>query len=94
MPRRIVPTPVNRTAHISMALRKLIKEQENLLKKARNRKRMSSIVKNMIVNMYANTLRRQRPAVNMYQVRSAVPRGKNLHIRRENLRRRLFGNNK
>lgn len=90
--RRIAPIPVNRTAHISVALRKLIKEQENLLRQAKRRKmnknRMTGIVKNMIVAAYANSLARQRPNATAYEIRSAVPRGRNL--RGPNLRKRLF----
>lgn len=94
--RRIMPIPVNRTAHISVALRKLIKEQENLLRQAKRRKldknKMSRVVKNMILAAYANSLARQRPtSVSAYNIRSAVPRGRNL--RGPNLRKRLFGNN-
>lgn len=93
--RRITPRPVNRTAHISVALRKLIQEQENLLREAKRRKldknKMSRVVKNMIVAAYVNSLMRQRPNVSAYNIRSAVPRGRNL--RGPNLRKRLFGNN-
>lgn len=90
--RRIAPMPVNTTAMTSMALHKIMKEQRNLLKKAATRKRMTSMVKNMIVNMYANALARQRPSsLTAHNVRSAIPRGKNL--RGPNLRKRLFGNN-
>lgn len=38
MKRRIVPVPVNSHAKTSMALYKLIKEQENLLKRAKKQK--------------------------------------------------------
>jgi hypothetical protein len=73
-----------------------MKEQQNLLKKARsikmNRNRMSTLVKNMLTNMYANALMRQRPAASAYNIRSAIPRGKNL--RGPNIKKRLFGNNK
>ncbi len=93
-PRRIVPRPVNTTAMTSMALRKLLTEQETLLRKASrakaNRNKMRSILKNMILMGYVNALARQRPVANAYNVRSAIPRGKNL--RGPNLRRRLFGN--
>lgn len=82
--RRIAPTPVNTRAMTSMALHKIMREQENLLKKAAMRKRMSGLVKTMIVNMYANALARQRPATS---VRSAV------RNRGPSLRKRLFGNN-
>lgn len=90
-PRRITPVPVNTRAKTSMALHKLMKEQQNLLKKARsikmNRNRMSGIVKNMLTNAYMNALMRQRPtSLSAYNIRSAV---KN---RGPNIRKRLFGN--
>lgn len=87
MKRRIVPVPVNSRAKTSMALYKLIKEQENLLKRAKNRKRMTEIVKNMMVSAYANALERQRPSASAYNIRSAGPK-----IKRQNLKKRLFGN--
>ena len=90
--RRIAPIPVNSRAMTSMALHKLMKEQGNLLKKARsvkmNRNRMSGLVKNMLAHAYMNALVRQRPVVSAYNVRSAVPN------RGANIRKRLFGNNK
>lgn len=85
--RRIAPTPVNNRAKTSMALHKIIREQQNLLKKAAMRKRMSGLVKTMIVNMYANSLARQRPSTSAYNIRSAV------RNRGPSLRKRLFGNN-
>ncbi len=95
-PRRIIPRPVNTTAMTSMALRKLLAEQEMLLRKASrakaNKNKMRAILKNMILMGYVNALARQRPtSASAYNVRSAIPRGKNL--RGPNLRRRLFGNN-
>lgn len=93
-PRRIVPRPVNTTAMTSMALRKLLAEQEMLLRKASrakaNKNKMRSVVKRMITNLYRDALMRQRPAASAYNVRSAIPRGKNLSG--PNLRKRLFGN--
>jgi hypothetical protein len=83
--RRIAPVPVNNRAKTSMAFYKIMKEQQNLLKKAATRKRMSGIVKTMIVNMYANEIARRRPGSS---VRSAV------RNRGPSLRKRLFGNNK
>ncbi len=92
--RRLVPRPVNTTAMTSMALRKLLTEQEMLLRKARrakaNRTKMRRVIETMIANLYRNALMRQRPVASAYIVRSAIPRGKNL--RGPNLRRRLFGN--
>lgn len=81
--RRLAPVPVNNRAKTSMALYKVIKNQRNLLKQAATRKRMSGIVKSMIVSAYANTLARQRPSsAGVFTVRN----------KGANLRKRLFGN--
>jgi hypothetical protein len=60
-----MPTPVNKTALISMAHYKVLKEQANLLRQAKrtkmNKNRMTTVVKNMILNAYKNALVRQRP---------------------------------
>lgn len=92
--RRIMPTPVNKTALISMALYNVVKKQENLLRKAKrtkmNKNRMTTVFKNMLLNTYKNALARQRPNASLYNIRSSVPRGKN--TRGPNLKKRLFGN--
>lgn len=95
MARRIAPRPVNTTAMTSMAIHKLLTEQAMLLRKASrakaNRNKMTAAVKRMITNLYREALMRQRPtSASAYNVRSAIPRGKNLSG--PNLRRRLFGN--
>ena len=92
--RRITPIPVNTSALTSVALRKVIKNQGNILRVAKrtktNKNRMSTIIKNMMLNAYVNALARQRPNATAYNIRSAMLRGKNM--RGANLRKRLFGN--
>lgn len=67
--RRITPVPVNKYSATRLALRQVLNEQRNLLKKAKEAKRMREIIKKMIRNAYVGTLSGARPNANNYQRR-------------------------
>jgi hypothetical protein len=89
MRRRITPIPVNSKAKIHMALRKVLANQQRLLKKAATLKRITNLSKNITRQMYINALIAQRPNATAYQRRLAG-RVKNV----PNIDRLLFGKKK
>ena len=70
-PRRITPVAVNKHSATRLALRQVLNEQRNLLKKAKDAKRMREILKRMIRNAYVSTLVGSHPNVKNYQRRIA-----------------------
>lgn len=89
--RRITPMAVNTTAKTSLALRKILNEQRNIMKKGREAKKMREILKRMIRNAYIQALSNTRPNASNYQRRISRVRH---NSKGPNINFLLFGKNK
>jgi hypothetical protein len=87
--RRIRPTPVNRTAMTSNAMRRIANKERVALKIGRNRVNALTALKILIRNGYLASLAAPGPAFSNYQRRAATPYGFK-PMSKANLNRLLF----
>ena len=88
--RRITPTPVNRNAMTSMALRRMLNKERAAFRTGRNRVTAMNSLKRLVRNMYLASLAAAGPTVTNYQRRAATPVGFK-QMTKANLNRLLFG---
>jgi hypothetical protein len=87
--RRIRPTPVNRTAMTSNAMRRIANKERASFKMGRNRVNALKALERIILNSYMASVAAATPSFSNYQRRAGTPYGFK-PMSRANLNRLLF----